>query len=113
MKSLPPIIEKVLEENKDVMQNILPLRRKVDHKIELEVRSKTPAHSPYSMAPPELKELRKKLKELLEDGHIRPSKGPYGAPMLFQKKKDGSLSLCIDYWSLNKLTIKNKYWRVV
>ena len=61
------------------------------------------------MAPPELEELRKQLKELLEADHIRPSKAPYGAPMLFQKKKDGLLRLCIDYQALNKVTIKNKY----
>lgn len=61
------------------------------------------------MAPPELEELRKQLKELLEAGHIRPSKAPYGAPVLFQKKKDASLRLCIDYRALNKVTIKNKY----
>ncbi|WMV54164.1 hypothetical protein MTR67_047549, partial [Solanum verrucosum] len=60
------------------------------------------------MAPPELEELRKQLKELFEAGHIRPSKAPYGAPVLFQKK-DGSLRLCIDYRALNKVTIKNKY----
>ena len=61
------------------------------------------------MAPPELEELRKQLKELLEAGHIRPSKDPYGAPLLFQKKKDGSMRLCIDYRALNKFTIRNKY----
>uniref|UniRef100_A0A3Q7FJR0 Reverse transcriptase domain-containing protein n=1 Tax=Solanum lycopersicum TaxID=4081 RepID=A0A3Q7FJR0_SOLLC len=56
-----------------------------------------------------LEKLRKQLKELLESGHIRPSKAPYGAPVLFQKKKDGSLRLCIDYRALNKVIIKNKY----
>lgn len=56
-----------------------------------------------------MEELRKQLKELLEAGDIRPSKAPYGAPILFQKKKNGSLRLCIDYWALNKVTIKNKY----
>ena len=61
------------------------------------------------MDPPDLKDLRKKLKELLEAGHIYPSKGPYGTPVLLQKKKDGSWHLCIDYWALNKLTIKKKY----
>lgn len=61
------------------------------------------------MAPPELAELRKQLKELLDAGFIRPSKAPYGASVLFQKKHDGPLRLCIDYWVLNKVTIKNKY----
>ncbi|XP_049394692.1 uncharacterized protein LOC125858983 [Solanum stenotomum] len=83
-ESLPPIIEQVLEENKDVMPDELPKtippRLEVDHKIELEVGAKPPVHAPYRMAPPELEELRKQLKELLEAGHIRPSEAPYGAP---------------------------------
>jgi hypothetical protein len=61
------------------------------------------------MAPPELEEFRKQLKELLDAGQIQPSKSPYGAPVLFQKKHDGSLRMCIDYRALNKLTVKNKY----
>ncbi|XP_070004616.1 uncharacterized protein [Nicotiana sylvestris] len=96
-----PSIEKLLEENKDVMPKELPKhlspRREVDHKIELEPGDKPPAFSPYRMAPSELEELKKQLKELLDAGHIRPSKAPFGAPVLFQKKNDGSLRLCIDY----------------
>lgn len=65
--------------------------------------------APYRMAPPELEELRKQLKELLDAGFIRPSKTPFGAPVLFQRKHDGSLRMCIDYRALNKVTIKNKY----
>ncbi|KAK5811041.1 hypothetical protein PVK06_026360 [Gossypium arboreum] len=61
------------------------------------------------MSPPELEELRKQLKELLDTGFIRPSKSPYGAPMLFQKKHDGSLRMCIDYRALNKITVRNRY----
>ena len=57
----------------------------------------------------ELLELRKKLKELLDAGLIQPSRAPYGALMLFQKKHDGSLHMCVDYRVLNKVTIKNKY----
>ena len=87
----------------------LPPRREVDHQIELEPGAKPPAMSPYRMAPPELAEMRKQLKELLDAGFIRPSKAPFGAPVLFQKKKDGSLRMCIDYRALNKVTIKNKY----
>ena len=87
MESLPPIIKTVLEKNKDVMPDelpkTLPPRREVDHKIELEVGAKPPAHAPYRMAGPELEELRKQLKELIDAGHIRPSKVPYGAPVLF------------------------------
>ena len=61
------------------------------------------------MAPPELKELRRQLKELLDTGFIQPSKAPYGASVLFQKKHDGSLWMCINYRALNKVTVKNKY----
>ena len=65
--------------------------------------------TPYRMAPVELKELKVQLQELLEKRFIRPSVSPWGAPVLFIKKKDGTLQLCIDYRQLNKLTIKNKY----
>ena len=86
-KSLPLIIGKVLEENKDVMSDelskTLPPRREVGHNIDLEVGAKLPAHPLYHMAPPELEELRKKLKEILEVVQIRPSNGPYGTPVLF------------------------------
>ncbi|KAL5782564.1 hypothetical protein ACOSP7_007593 [Xanthoceras sorbifolium] len=61
------------------------------------------------MAPAELKELKIQLQELLDKGFIRPSVSPWGAPVLFVKKKDGSMRLCINYRQLNKLTIKNKY----
>ncbi|KAA3465843.1 RNA-directed DNA polymerase-like protein [Gossypium australe] len=60
------------------------------------------------MAPTELKELKVQLQELIDKGFARPSFSPWGAPVLFVKKKDGSLRLCIDYRQLNKVTIKNK-----
>nr|CAD1840974.1 unnamed protein product [Ananas comosus var. bracteatus] len=87
----------------------LPPRREVDHAIELEPEAKPPAKAPYRMAPPELEELQRQLKDLLDAGFIKPSKAPYGAPVLFQRKSDGSLRLCIDYRALNKVTVKNKY----
>ena len=61
------------------------------------------------MAPSELKELKEQLKDLLDNGFIRPSVLPWGVPVLFVKKKDDSLRMCIDYRHLNKVTIKNKY----
>ena len=65
--------------------------------------------TPYRMAPMELKELKLQLKELLEKGFIRLSVSPWGASVLFVKKKDGTLQLCVDYRQLNKMTVKNKY----
>ena len=65
--------------------------------------------APYRMAPAELRELSCQLQELLDRGFIRPSVSPWGAPVLFVKKKDGTLRLCIDYRMLNQITIKNKY----
>nr|CAN80593.1 hypothetical protein VITISV_040475 [Vitis vinifera] len=98
---MPKEIEGVLDEFKDVMSpelpKRLPPRREEDHKIELEPGAKPPIMGPYRMAPPELEELRRQLKELLDAGFIQPSKAPYGAPM------------CIDYRALNKVTVKNKY----
>ena len=61
------------------------------------------------MAPIELKELNIQLQELQSKGYIRPSTSPWGAPVLFVKKKDGSLRLCVDYRKLNRVTVKNKY----
>ena len=61
------------------------------------------------MAPAELKELKEQLKDLLDKGFIRPSISPWGAPVVFVRKKDGSLCMCIDFRQLNKVTIKNKY----
>jgi len=61
------------------------------------------------MAPIELKELKIQLDELLQKGFIRPSVSPWSPPVLFVKKKDGTLTLCFDYRELNKIVIKNKY----
>ncbi|XP_039053215.1 uncharacterized protein LOC120195204 [Hibiscus syriacus] len=112
-EEVPREVGQVLAEFKDVMSaelpKKLPPKREVDHKIELVENTKPPARAPYRMAPPELEEMRKQLKDLLDAGYIRPSKSPYGAPVLFQKKHDGSLRMCIDYRALNKLTVKNKY----
>ena len=65
--------------------------------------------APYRMAPIELKELKVQFQELLDKGFIKPSVLPWGAPVLFVKKKDGSMRLCIDYKELNKVTVRNKY----
>nr|GFB32607.1 putative reverse transcriptase domain-containing protein [Tanacetum cinerariifolium] len=67
------------------------------------------ARAPYRQAPSEMKELAEQLKELSDKGFIRPSSSPWGAPVLFVKKKDGSFRMCIDNRELNKLTIRNHY----
>nr|GEW64083.1 hypothetical protein [Tanacetum cinerariifolium] len=67
------------------------------------------ARIPYRLAPSEMKELVGQLQELSKKGFICPSSSPWGAPMLFVKKKDGSFRMCIDYRDLNKLTVKNRY----
>ncbi|KAI3813855.1 hypothetical protein L1987_18590 [Smallanthus sonchifolius] len=87
----------------------IPPEREVEFKINL-VQGTTPiAKAPYSLAPTEMKELKTQLDELLEKGFVRPSSSPWGAPILFVKKKDGTMRMCIDYWELNKVTIKNRY----
>lgn len=87
----------------------LPPDREIEFAIELYPGKAPISIAPYRMAPAELKELKAQLDEMLTKGFIRPSTSPWGAPVLFVRKKDGSLRLCIDYRQLNKLTIKNKY----
>ncbi|TYK27234.1 ty3-gypsy retrotransposon protein [Cucumis melo var. makuwa] len=87
----------------------LPPPREIDFAIELKSSTAPISRAPYKMAPAELKELKVQLQELLDKGFIRPSVSPWGAPVLFVKKKDGSMRLCIDYRELNKVTTKNRY----
>ncbi|KAJ0627217.1 putative nucleotidyltransferase, Ribonuclease H [Helianthus annuus] len=87
----------------------LPPDREVEFTIDLIPGAEPISKAPYRMAPLELKELKEQLQELLELGFIRPSVSPWGAPVLFVKKKDGSMRLCIDYRELNKITIRNRY----
>ena len=87
----------------------LPPQREIEFAIDVVPGATLASITPYRMAPAELKELKLQLQELLEKGFIQPSVSPWGAPMLFVKKKDGTLRLCIDYRQWNKLTVKNKY----
>nr|GFB84060.1 putative reverse transcriptase domain-containing protein [Tanacetum cinerariifolium] len=87
----------------------LPPTRQVVFQIDLIPGAAPVARAHYRLAPPEMKELSKQLKELSDKGFIRPSSSPWGAPVLFVKKKDRSFRMCIDYRELNKLTLKNHY----
>ncbi|GKE51607.1 hypothetical protein Tco_1486763, partial [Tanacetum coccineum] len=87
----------------------LPHVREVEFRIDLIPGASPVVRSPYRLTPSEMLELSNQLKELQEKGFIRPSHSPWGALVLFVKKKDGSMRMCIDYRELNKLTIKNRY----
>ena len=87
----------------------MPLQRVVDFGIELHPGTLPIFMTPHRMAPVELQELRVQLQEPLDKGFIRPSTSPWGTPILFSKKKDKTLRLCIDYRQLNRVTIKNRY----
>ncbi|KAK1422205.1 hypothetical protein QVD17_25165 [Tagetes erecta] len=87
----------------------IPPDREVEFRIDLVPDAKPIAKAPYRLAPTEMQELMTQLQDLLDKGFIRPSISPWGAPVLFVKKKDGSLRMCIDYRELNKVTIKNRY----
>ncbi|GJV01351.1 putative reverse transcriptase domain-containing protein [Tanacetum coccineum] len=87
----------------------IPPVRQVEFQIDLIPGAAPIARTPYRLAPSEMQELSNQLQELTNRGFIRPSTSPWGAPVLFVKKKDGSFRMCIDYRELNKLTIKNRY----
>ncbi|GJR92213.1 putative reverse transcriptase domain-containing protein [Tanacetum coccineum] len=87
----------------------LPPTRQVEFQIDLMPGAAPVARAPYRLAPSEMKELSEQLQELSDKGFIRPSSSPWGALVLFVKKKDGSFRMCIDYQELNKLTVKNHY----
>ena len=106
------LVEKIIQDNIDIMPDDLPAElppeRFVDHKIDLEPGSQPVAQAMYRLSFEELAELKKQLMGLLEKGYIQPSKSPFGSPILFVKKKGGSLRMCIDYRALNRMTIKNR-----
>ncbi|GJW00403.1 putative reverse transcriptase domain-containing protein [Tanacetum coccineum] len=87
----------------------LPPVRQVEFQIDLIPGAAPVARTPYRLAPSAMQELSNQLQELVDRGYIRPSTSPWGAHVLFVKKKDGSFIMCIDYQELNKLTVKNCY----
>ncbi|WMV38300.1 hypothetical protein MTR67_031685, partial [Solanum verrucosum] len=102
----------VVAEFREVFPNDLPgipPDRDINFCIDLEPGTRPISISPYRMAPAELRELKAQIQELLDKGFIRPSDSPWVAPVLFVKKNNGSMRLCIDYRKLNRVTIRNKY----
>ena len=87
----------------------MPPHRDVDFSNELHPGTSPISMTPHRMALVELQELRVQLQELLDKGFIRPSTSPWDSTILFAKKKDKTLRLCIDYIQLNRVTIKNRY----
>ncbi|GJU71577.1 putative reverse transcriptase domain-containing protein [Tanacetum coccineum] len=103
-----PVVRDFLEIFLEDLPGLTPTCQ-VEFHIELIPGAAPVARAPYRLAPAEMKELAEQLKELSDKGFIRPSSSPWGAPILFVKKKDGSFRMCIDYRKLNKLTVKNRY----
>jgi hypothetical protein len=101
----------MLKEFEDVFKEIsrLPPKREIDFSINMMSGKNLVSKTPYRMSTPELKELQMQIEELLKKGCIFPSLSPWGAPILFVKKKDCALRLCINFRLLNKVTMKNKY----
>ncbi|KAF3665242.1 ATP-dependent (S)-NAD(P)H-hydrate dehydratase [Capsicum annuum] len=111
---LPPSLDsvRVVREFMDVFPTDLsgmPPNRDIDFSIDVKPATKLFSFPPYRMATTELKELKDQSQDLLDKRFIRPSDLPWGAPILFVKKKDGSMRMCIDYRQLNKVMVKNKY----
>ena len=103
-------LESVLKKHQGCFPKELPMRlppmRSVNHEIVTEEGAKPPSRPPYRLAQPELEELQRQLEQLLKHGFIEPSSSPYGAPVFFVKKADGTLRLVCDWRHLNKITLK-------
>ncbi len=113
MKLHQDLLQPLLKNFKQVFPDELPLglppERDVGHTIPLVEGAKPPFRGIYRLSPLELEEVKAQVKKLLEKRWIEPSKSPYGSPVLFVQKKDGTLRMCVDYRALNKLTVKNRY----
>lgn len=112
MKGMPLEDIKVVSEYPDVFPEDLPGMppdRDIEFSIDLLPGTAPISKRPYRMDVKDLSELKKQIEELLKKGFIRPSSSPWGAPVIFVDKKDGSRRMCVDYRALNDVTIKNKY----
>ena len=103
-----PMVNEFFDVFPEDLPGLLP-DREIEFEIELAPGTEPISIAPYRMAPAELKELKVQMEELLSKGFVKTSTSPWGAPVMFVKKKDGSLRLCIDYRQLNKVTIRNQY----
>ncbi|GKC83335.1 putative reverse transcriptase domain-containing protein [Tanacetum coccineum] len=103
-----PIVRDFPEVFPKDLPSISPTRQ-VEFQMDLILGDAPVVRAPYRLAPSEMKELSDQLQEISDKGFIRPTSSPWGAPILFIKKKDGSIWMCIDYRELNKLTVKNRY----
>ncbi|GKD33154.1 putative reverse transcriptase domain-containing protein, partial [Tanacetum coccineum] len=103
-----PIVQDLPEVFPKELSGLSPTRQ-LEFQIDLMLGVAPVARAPYRLAPSEMKELLRQLQELFDKGFIRPSSSPWGASVLFVKKKDRSFRMCIDYRELNKMTVKNRY----
>ena len=106
-------LKELVDEFKDVFPDTLPKgrppKRDIMHEIRTEEGVNPPSRPPYRLGPAEQDEMEEQVKDLLAQGFIRPSASPYGVPILFVPKKDGRWRMCIDYWALNKQTMRDHF----
>ena len=109
LSNIPPEYHDYADVFSETQANSLAPHRPYDLKINLDEGTSPPWGPIYSLSQSELLALREFIEENIRIGFIRPSRSPHGAPVLFVRKKDGSLRLCVDYRGLNKISLKDKY----